>query len=178
MPAAAAELFPSRQRTRTLGAVKYMRFAAAADAIRYAVEEIPANSFQKTFLEVNEERFDSKGIRRLYDSAEYPLPRQPTAIRDRLLSVRAGSRGAPDRALTDGEIELAVERLSPNWTRVVPRPHTGGTSYILPSLAHGRSHAVVLEIKAAVSSTFREMAITIAAVMSLRRGTRLSLKAS
>jgi hypothetical protein len=45
------------------------------------------------------------------------------------------------------EIELAVERLSPNWTRVVPRPHTGGTSYILQSLAHGRSHAVVLEIK-------------------------------
>ena len=52
-----------------------------------------------------------------------------------------------DRALTDGEIELAVERLSPNWTRVVPRPHTGGTSYILQSLAHGRSLAVVLEIK-------------------------------
>jgi hypothetical protein len=88
---AAAELFPSRQRTRTLGAVKYMRFAAAADAIRYAVEEIPADSFGKTFLEVNEERFDSKGIRRLYDCAEYPLPRQPTAIRDRLLSVGRAS---------------------------------------------------------------------------------------
>jgi hypothetical protein len=52
-----------------------------------------------------------------------------------------------DLAPTDGEIELAVERLSPNWTRAVPRPRTGGTSYILQSLAHGRSHAVVLEIK-------------------------------
>ena len=31
-----------------------------------------------------------------------------------------------DRALTDGEIELAVERLSPNWTRAGPRPRTGG----------------------------------------------------
>jgi hypothetical protein len=41
-----------------------------------------------------------------------------------------------DRALTDGEIELAVERLSPNWTRAGPRPRTGGTSYILQSLAH------------------------------------------
>ena len=51
-----------------------------------------------------------------------------------------------DRAPTD-EIELAVERLNPNWTRAVPRPRTGGTSYILQSLAHGRSHAVVLEIK-------------------------------
>jgi hypothetical protein len=52
-----------------------------------------------------------------------------------------------DRALADGEIELAVERLGPNWTRAAPRTRTGGTSYILQSLAHGRSHAVVLEIK-------------------------------
>jgi hypothetical protein len=52
-----------------------------------------------------------------------------------------------DRAPTDGEIDLAVERLSPNWTRAAARPRTGGTSYILQSLAHGRSHAVVLEIK-------------------------------
>jgi hypothetical protein len=51
------------------------------------------------------------------------------------------------RAPADGEIELAVERLSSNWSRAVPRPRTGGTSYILQSLAHGRSHAVVLEIK-------------------------------
>src|ERR1700730_2184712 len=95
---AAAELFPGRQRTKMMAAVAYIRFAAAAEAIRYAVEEIPANSFLGTFLEVNEERFDSDGIRRLYDRAEYPLPRQPAAIRDRLLSVRrlpsAGSRGA------------------------------------------------------------------------------------
>jgi hypothetical protein len=52
-----------------------------------------------------------------------------------------------DRVPTDGEIELAVERLSPNWTSAAPRPRTGGTSYVLQSLAHGRSHAVVLEIK-------------------------------
>jgi hypothetical protein len=51
------------------------------------------------------------------------------------------------RAPADGEIELAVERLSSNWTRAVPRPRNGGTSYIVQSLAHGRSHAVVLEIK-------------------------------
>ena len=88
---AAAELFPRRQRTRTMGAVTYMRFAAAAEAIRYAVEEIPANSFRGVFLEVNEERFDSNEIRRLYESVEYPLPRQPAAIRDRLLSVRRAS---------------------------------------------------------------------------------------
>jgi hypothetical protein len=88
---AAAELFPRRQRTRMMGAATYMRFVASAEAIRYAVEEIPASSFRGTFLEVNEERFDSDGIRRLYDSAEYPLLRQPAAIQDRLLSVRRAS---------------------------------------------------------------------------------------
>ncbi len=55
---AAAELFPGRQRTKMMATVAYIRFAAAAEAIRYAVEEIPANSFLGTFLEVNEERFD------------------------------------------------------------------------------------------------------------------------
>ena len=88
---ASAELFPGRQRTRMIGAAAYKRFAVAAEAIRYAVEVLPAKSFSGTFLEVNEERFDSNGIRRLYDSAEYPLPRQPAAIRDRLLSVRRAS---------------------------------------------------------------------------------------
>jgi hypothetical protein len=88
---AAAELFPGRHKTRTMGAVTYVRFAAAAEAIRYAVEEIPANSFRGVFLEVNEERFDSNEIRRLYASVDYPLPRQPVAIRDRLLSVSRAS---------------------------------------------------------------------------------------
>jgi len=88
---AAAELFPSRRRSGMMGAATYLRFAAAAEAIRYAVEVLPAKSFLGTFLEVNEERFDSTGIRRLYDSVEYPLPRQPVAIQDRLLSVRRAS---------------------------------------------------------------------------------------
>jgi hypothetical protein len=55
--------------------------------------------------------------------------------------------GRANPAPTDAEINLAVEGLSPNWTRAVPRQRTGGKSYILQSLAHGRSHAVVLEIK-------------------------------
>jgi Arc/MetJ-type ribon-helix-helix transcriptional regulator len=89
---ASAELFPGGQRKRMTGAVMYKRFASAADAIRYAVEALPATSFLGASLEANEQRFDSKGIRRLYDSAEYPLRRQPAAIRDRLLSVGRASR--------------------------------------------------------------------------------------
>ena len=72
---AAAELFPGRQRSRMTGAVTYMRFDTAAEAVRYAIEVLPAKSFLGAFLEMDEERFDSNGIRRLYDSAEYPLCR-------------------------------------------------------------------------------------------------------
>ena len=79
---ASAELFPGRHRTRTTGAVTYKRFAVAAEAIRYAVEMLPATSFSGAYLEANDERFDSQGIRGLYDSDEYPLPRRPAEIRD------------------------------------------------------------------------------------------------
>jgi hypothetical protein len=88
---AAAELFPGRYKTRVRGTVTYKRFAAAGEAIRYAVEVLPASSFLGAFLEVNEERFDSKEIRRLYESVEYPLPRQGAAVRNRLLSVKRAS---------------------------------------------------------------------------------------
>jgi len=52
-----------------------------------------------------------------------------------------------DPVPTDVEIDSAVERLSPDWARAVPRPHNAGASYVVQRLAHGRSHAVILEIK-------------------------------
>jgi hypothetical protein len=88
---AAAELFSGRYKARKIGAVTYKRFAASGEAIRYAVEVLPASSFLGTFLEVNEERFNSNEIRRLYENVEYPLPRRGAAIRDRLLSVKRAS---------------------------------------------------------------------------------------
>ena len=69
-----AELFPSRRNLRTTR-VTYRRFGTAAEAIRYAVEVLPPGAFLGTYLEVNEERFDSAAIRRLYAAAEYPLAR-------------------------------------------------------------------------------------------------------
>jgi hypothetical protein len=88
---AAAEVFPGRQHSRLAGAMAYKRFATAAEAVRYAIEVLPAKVFLGTVLEVNEERFDSSGIRQLYDRAEYPLRRRPAAIQDRPISVRRAS---------------------------------------------------------------------------------------
>ena len=46
----------------------YGRFARAADAIRFAIEELAPELLPAAQLKVAEERFDSNGIRRLYES--------------------------------------------------------------------------------------------------------------
>jgi hypothetical protein len=40
------------------------------------MEELPAEFLLGTYLEVEEERFNGKQIRSLYESKDYPLPRK------------------------------------------------------------------------------------------------------
>jgi hypothetical protein len=75
----AAELFPTRRWRSARSSFGYRRFARAADAIRFAIEELPPDQLVGAFLEVDEARFDGKGIRRLYESADYPLPKKSGA---------------------------------------------------------------------------------------------------
>ena len=52
---------------------KYRRFASAAEALRYAVEDLRTPKAFGAWLEVGDERFNSSEIQRLYEADDYPL---------------------------------------------------------------------------------------------------------
>ena len=68
---ASAELFISAGRS----GLRYRRFASAADEIRFAIEKLPANALSSARLDVEDQQYDGKQIRALYDSDRYPLTR-------------------------------------------------------------------------------------------------------
>ncbi len=79
-------LFPAGRR-RMRHPTGYGRFARAADAIRFAIEELPPELLLAAQMKVAEERFDGDGIRRLYESVEYPLVRR-AATGERMRQVK------------------------------------------------------------------------------------------
>lgn len=79
---AAGELNSNNKRRFGRRPLGYRRFARASDAIRFAIEEMPPQLLVSACLEVDEVRFDSAGIRGLYESDAYP-------------NVRAAAAGAP-----------------------------------------------------------------------------------
>lgn len=70
-----AELFAGGSWKGRPTAVTYRRFDTAAEAIRFTVEELVGAGARACVLEVNEKRFNSVEIRKLYDSSNFPLPR-------------------------------------------------------------------------------------------------------
>ena len=74
-----ADKSPSRSRKSRRQVIRYRRFPNAADAIRFAIEELPVRFFTGVYMEVDDVRFNSRAIRQLYDSVEYPLVRRAAA---------------------------------------------------------------------------------------------------
>lgn len=73
---APAELFA--QKRKKYGPINYRRFETAAEAIRYAIEDLSRSLLDGTFIETGAERLDGKSIRQLYGSDRYPLKRAAT----------------------------------------------------------------------------------------------------
>jgi hypothetical protein len=71
-----AELFASKGGPGRRQPLGYKRFARAAEAIRFAIENLPPQRLAGAYLEVDESRYASAEIRRLYESSDYPLARR------------------------------------------------------------------------------------------------------
>src|ERR1700689_3915608 len=75
----AAELFPAAIRKKKPAGFAYRRFGTAAEAVRFAIEELPADSLNGAYLQVDEARLDQVGLRTVYESRESPLERRRRA---------------------------------------------------------------------------------------------------
>ena len=71
-----AELFVGKRKGARRQRLGYRRFASAAEAIRFAVEDFPAVRTLGAWMQVGDERYDSDDIHRLYEMDEYPLQRR------------------------------------------------------------------------------------------------------
>lgn len=66
----------ARSRATYRNALAYRRFASVAEAIRFAIEELPSEALAATVLVVNGDRHEPTAIRAFYADAAYPLSRR------------------------------------------------------------------------------------------------------
>ena len=71
-----AELFMAKRKSEPRTRLVSRRFATAAEAIRFAVEDFPAIRALGAWMQVGNERFDGKDIHRLYESHQFSLRRR------------------------------------------------------------------------------------------------------
>jgi hypothetical protein len=71
-----AELFIAKRKAGARQPLTYRRFATAAEAIRFAIEELPAVRALGAWMQVGDQRFDGDDIQRLYESDDYPSQRR------------------------------------------------------------------------------------------------------
>src|SRR5437762_10831934 len=124
---AEAELFPTKNRRSKSAPFAYRRFERAADAIRFAVEDLPADAFAGAYLEVGEVRFDRRGIRELYDHAEYPHARKlaPLAAEQPAETPAAAEAPQPEtaaaRPAAKKSAQTAAKQNAAKATRAAPK---------------------------------------------------------
>jgi hypothetical protein len=68
---APAELFLAKRTNNTRA--RYRRFPTAAEAIRYAVEDLRTLRTLGAWMQVGDERFNGDEIQRPYEAVDYPL---------------------------------------------------------------------------------------------------------
>ena len=91
---AGAELFTNKSKWSRRGPVGYKRFARAADAIRFAIEDLPGDSLASAWLEIGDDRFNAADIHRLYEDEAYPLDRREPAPAQTRIIQRDGTAAA------------------------------------------------------------------------------------
>ena len=74
-----AELFPPRSRKYPRRTIWVQTICPAADAVRFAIEELPPELLIGAILEVDGERYGGEQIRRLYDADDFSLIRRPAS---------------------------------------------------------------------------------------------------
>jgi hypothetical protein len=92
---AGAELFTNKSRWSRRGLVGYKRFARAADAIRFAIEDLPGDSLASAWLEIGDDRFNAADIHRLYEDGAYPLDRREPVTTNSAGQGTASSDNSP-----------------------------------------------------------------------------------
>src|SRR5437762_4872119 len=118
---AEAELFPTKNRRSKSAPFAYRRFERAADAIRFAVEDLPADAFAGAYLEVGEVRFDRRGIRELYDHAEYPHVRKLAPLAAEAQAQTAAEEPQPETAAARPAAKTAAKQTAAKTTRAAPK---------------------------------------------------------